>query len=398
MRYVVIGNGIGGVTAARELAKKAPPNSEIMIFSFENWGYYPRPKLPFFLENPKTTPDELIVYNKEWYESTNIDLHLNEKIHEIFPNKKEIVSSKGVYGYDRLLLSLGAECATPPIRGLQLKHSYTLRSLKDAVKIRNRLKNSRNVVIIGGGLLGIENACACAKQGLDVTIIEYFPQLLPNQLDKEGSDVLIHLLEEIGIRTVTNAQVEELIGDKEVSSVKIKDGTLFPADIVMTCTGNISRVELAEIAGLNVNRGIIVNNYLETSDPNIYAVGDVAEHNGRIYGIIAPATEQARVAAQNMIKPRSKEYHGSKISTTLKVADLYLTSIGYDKDLPQYKTMKYVRQDPWQYVKLFHEEDQLKSAIILGTKKGIPLIRKLLNQSLVENLEKLEDLFPGIKA
>lgn len=397
MRYVVIGNGVGGITAARELVKKAPPESKVMIFSIESWGYYPRPKLPYFLEDHNLTPDKLIVYDKKWYESTNIDLHLNEKILEINTNKKEIVSEKGVYRYDRLLLSLGAICSTPPIKGLQLKHSYTLRSLKDAIKIRNQLKNSKSVVVIGGGLLGIEIACACAKQGLDITVIEYYPQLLPQQLDKEGSDVLVHLLEELGVRIVMNAQVEELIGDKEVTSVKLKEGRLFPADIVMTCTGIIPRIELAQMAGLNVNKGILVNDYLETSDQNIYAVGDAAEHNGRIYGIVPPTTEQARVAAHNMINPRSKEYHGSKISTTLKVADLYLTSIGYGKDLPQYSVLKYSKQDPWQYVKLYHEEDQLKSAIILGTKKGIPLIRKLLDESLVENLGKLEELFPGIK-
>jgi nitrite reductase (NADH) large subunit len=396
MRYIVVGNGIGGITAARELTKNAPPESEIMVFSNEGWGYYPRPKLPYFLEDYKHTPEELIIYDKSWYKSANIELHLNEEIIKLNPNKKEIVSKQGVYRYDRLLLSLGAESATPPIQGLKLKHSYTLRSLDDAIEIRNQIKSSKSVLVIGGGLLGIENACACAKQGLDVTIIEYFPQLLPQQLDKEGSPILISLLEELGVKTVTNAQVEELVGENVVSSVQLKDGRTFPADIVMTCTGIIPRTNLAHQAGLNVKRGIIVNNFLETSDSNIFAVGDVAEHNGRIYGIVPPTTEQARIAALNMINPRSKEYLGSRVSTTLKVANLYLTSIGYNTDLPEYSELKYSKQDPWLYVKLFHKGNQLKSAIILGTKKGIPLIRKIFDQSLAENLGKLEELFPGI--
>ena len=108
MRYVVIGNGIGGITAARELIKKTTPDSEVLIFSIESWGYYPRPKLPYFLEDHKIAPEKLIVYDKKWYEATNIDLHLSEKILEISTNKKEITSGKGVYRYDRLLLSLGA--------------------------------------------------------------------------------------------------------------------------------------------------------------------------------------------------------------------------------------------------------------------------------------------------
>ena len=394
--YIVIGNGIGGVTAARELAKNTSPNSTIMIFSIEDWGYYPKPKLPKFLEDKSIETENLVVYSKEWYQESNISLHTNEEIIAINRDEKKITSEKGEYHYDKLLLALGADCACPPVQGLKLEHSYTLRSLTDAIAIRKQLEKSQSIAIIGGGLLGIEIAIACAKRGIKTTIIEYYPQLLPYQLDPEGSEVFTQLLEQYGIDTITNAQVNKILGESRVEGISLTDGRIITADLVMTCTGIKPRIKLAKEAGLDVNKGVIVNDYLETSDKDIYAVGDVAEHNGRIYGIVPPTAEQARVAANNMINLRSKEYHGSLVSTTLKVADLYLTSIEYTKDLPSYSTMKYSTQDPWQYVKLFHQDNLLKSAIILGTKKGIPLIRKIFDQSLVENHEKLEELFPGI--
>lgn len=398
MRYIVIGNGIGGITAARELVKNSSPDSTVLIFSIEDWGYYPKPKLPKFLEDKSIETENLIIYSKEWYENSNISFHGNEKIRLIKTDEKKVISNKGKYCYDKLLLALGADCACPPILGLDLKHSYTLRTLTDAVVIRKQLEKSRSVVIIGGGLLGIENAIACAKRGIKTTIIEFFPQLLPYQLDPEGSEVFKQFLSKYGIETFTNSQVERILGRLHVEGVELKDGRILEADIVLICTGIEPRKKLAEDANLDVNKGIIVNNYLESSDRNIYAVGDVAEHNGRIYGIVPPTTEQARIAAINMINPRTKEYHGSHISTTLKVADIYLTSIEYNRDLLDCSTMKFSSQDPLQYVKLFHKDNQLKSAIILGTKIGIPLIRKIFDQSLDENHKKLEELFPGITA
>ncbi|MHA1945100.1 MAG: NAD(P)/FAD-dependent oxidoreductase [Candidatus Hodarchaeales archaeon] len=396
MRYIVIGNGIGGITAARELAKKAPPESEIMVFSIEDWGYYPKPRLPSFLGDNSLQVENMVVYTKEWYKDLNIQLHSKEKVVAINKVEKKIISEKTKYKYDKLLLALGADCACPPVPGLDLEHAYTLRTLTDALSIRKQLEKSKHVVIIGGGLLGIENAIACAKRGIQTTIIEFYPHLLPYQLDPEGSEVFTQLLKKYGVDTITNARVERILGKSEVEGIKLADGRSFIADLVLTCTGIEPRVELAKETGLDVNKGVIVNDHLETSDKDIYAVGDIAEHNGRIYGIIPPTTEQARVAAHNMINPRSLEYHGSKISTTLKVADLFLTSIEYNKDLQDYKTMKYSTQDPWQYIKLFHKDHQLKSAIILGTKKGIPLIRNMIDQSVVEHYRKLEELFPGI--
>ena len=396
MRYIILGNGVAGVTAARTLAQKSTSKTEILVFSDESWGYYPRPKLPHFLEDSTITPNDVIIYNKDWYKTSKIDIYLDETIHKIDPVAKEVSSNKGVYAYDRLLLALGAHCACPPIPGMNLKHSFVLRTLSDAINIRNRLETSKSAIIIGGGLLGIENAIACAKRGIDTTIIEYFNQLLPRQLDQEGSEIFTQLLYDFGVHTVLSGEIQEIVGETEVQGVRLKDGQSFSADVVMTCTGSNPRLKLAKSTGLVVNRGVVVNNYLETSIPDIYAAGDIVEHDKIVYGIIPPTAEQARIAALNMVSPRSQEYRGSKISTTLKVADLFLTSIGYDEKQPKYSTMKYLNRDKCEYVKLYHEEDRLKAAIILGTKKGIPLIRKMFNHPISDNLTQLEENFPGI--
>ncbi len=396
MRCIIIGNGVAGVTVARSLAQQLDSESKIILFSTEPYGYYSRPKLPQFLGDSNQTPDDLMIYNVNWYRGVNIDFHPNEKIIAINREEKKLISEKDEYLYDKVVLAQGASCACPPIPGLELKHAYTLRTLSDALVIRNQLEKSQSVVIIGGGLLGIENAIACAKHGLKTTIIEFFPHLLPRQLDPEGSKIFTQLLSKYGVETITNAQVQEILGQGKVEQVTLKDGRKIPADMVMTCTGIKPRVELAKRAELEVNRGVVVNDYLETSDPNIFAVGDVAEHNGRVYGIIPPITEQSRIVVENLISPQTRKYHGSKMSTTLKVADLFLTSIGYDAKQEGFSTLKYVNIDSSEYIKIFHKDDRIKAIILLGTKKGIPYLRKLFDESLIENLEKIEELFPGI--
>ncbi|PWI46721.1 hypothetical protein CEE45_15315 [Candidatus Heimdallarchaeota archaeon B3_Heim] len=396
MNFIIIGNGVAGITAARLLIQHVPPGSNVLQFTSEPYGYYARPKLPQFLGDNKQTPESMMIYAKDWYSKSNIQLHTNEKIHTIKRKEKKVVSDKGEYEYDKLLLALGASCACPPIPGLELEHAYTLRTLTDAIAIRGQLEKSHSVAIIGGGLLGIENAIACAKRGIKTTIIEFFPHLLPRQLDPEGSAIFTQLLTKFGVETITNAQVKEILGTSKVESVQLKDGRIIKADLVMTCTGIKPRVELARKANLDVNRGVIVNDFLETSDPYIFAAGDIAEHNGRVYGIIPPTTEQGRVVAENMVTSRSREYHGSKISTTLKVADLFVSSIGYDPKQEEYPSLKYENKESTEYVKFFHENDRLKAVILLGTKKGIPHIRKMFDEPLSHHRAKLEEIFPGI--
>jgi nitrite reductase (NADH) large subunit len=396
MRLIIIGNGIAGVTAARVLKKNSSEYNDIKIFTDESYGYYPRPKLPSFLENPQSIPESLITYDRNWFVKENFNLHLDERILEIDRENKVIKSNLTSYSYDKLLLANGADCACPPIPGMNLQNTYEFRSLSDAINIKNSLLDKQSIAIIGGGLLGIEIAVACAKRGKIVTIFEFFPRLLPRQLDKEGASLLAELLANRGINVILDIKVEKIVGENEIEAVQLSNGQILQSELLVTCTGIKPRIALAREAGLEVNKGVIVNNYLETSDPNIYAAGDVIEHKSRIYGIIPPSIEQATIAAHNMLQPKSKEYTGSKISATLKVADIYLTSIGFNESFVDLQSIKYKDQDTGQYIKIFHHKDSIKAAIIFGTKKGIPIIRNLINQSLSKNINQIREYFPEI--
>jgi len=396
MRLIIIGNGIAGVTAARVLKKNSSEYIDIKIFTDESYGYYPRPKLPSFLEDSQSMPESLITYDRDWFVKENFNLHLNEEIVEIDKENKVIKSNLTSYSYDKLLLANGADCACPPIPGINLQNTYEFRSLVDAINVKNSLLDKQSIAIIGGGLLGIEIAVACAKRGKAVTIFEFLPRLLPRQLDEEGANLLSDLLANMGINIVSGVKVEKIVGENEIEAVKLANGQMLHSELLVTCTGIKPRIKLAREAGLEVNKGIIVNNYLETSDPNIYAAGDVIEHNSRTYGIIPPSIEQATIAAHNMLQPRSKEYSGSKISATLKVADIYLTSIGFNESVMSLKSIKYKDRDTGQDIKIFHHKDSIKAAIIFGTKEGIPIIRNLINQSLSKNINQIREFFPKI--
>ena len=397
MKYVVIGNGVAGVSAIQVLSKEKAPNSTIVQFTEEPFpGYYNRPKIPAFIGNNEMTIEDTIAYNIDWYRKLGVDLHIQEKVEKIDFETEEITTQKATYTFDRLLIATGADCWCPPIEGRDLKHFYAVRNLNDAVNIRERLNVSKNAVIIGGGILGLEIAVAAVEQGIETSVIEFFPYLLPRQLDSEGAIVLKKILENRGIKIHVNKEVQRVTGGQKVEQVITKDGLEIPTDLVMVCTGIRPRVELGKDF-LKINRGIIVNDYLETSKENIFAAGDCAEHNGIVYGLIPPSIQQARIAAQNMTN-REIIYEGSKISSILKVANLFLSSFGYSGKEPDlgYSIKKYVNEE--EYVKLFIHEDRIKAAIILGVKKAIPIIRNIFTEekSVSDNETKIRQVLPEL--
>ncbi len=398
MDYIILGNGVAGISAAQTLSAKMNNGSRITQFTDEPIpGFYNRPKIPSFIANNDLAVKDVITYDLDWYARKKIKLHYDEKIDRINFNKKTIISSKGSYSYDRLLIATGAGCKCPPIAGQNLDHFYTIRNLTDAIKIRNRLNSSTAAVILGGGLLGLEAANAAISQGLKTTVVEFFPYLLPRQLDEEGGIVLQRILESRGMTIMVGKAAERIQGSSVVESVVLKDGLEIPTNIVLACTGIEPRIELVN-EYLEVNNGIIVNNFLETSKKDIYAAGDCAEFQGRIYGLIPPSMQQANIAAANMISPRSEEYQGSKISSTVKITDLFLSSFGYkgnETDLG-YESMKFIGKE--QYVKLYIHEDKLKAAIILGVRKLLPIVKKIFNKelSVSNNLSEITKIVPNL--
>ena len=352
MRYHIIGNGIAGVTAAQAIVQ-ADPAAEVEIFGAESYPYYYRPRLWEFIAG-QTEQETLFFRPKAWYEERGIHLHLGVRVTGLNPKAHSITLADGSsVKYDRLLLATGCRPFTPPFEGIDKKGIYSLRTIEDAISIKEYSQRVTTAAIIGGGLLGIETARALTSLDINVSVIEFMPHLLPLQLDAEGAQALQSLLESMGLSILTGAATEAILGDEFPTGVQIKDGRKVDAELILISTGIRPRIELAREAGLDVNRGVVVDQQMHTSAADIYAAGDVAEFEGTIYGIIPAAIDQARVAAANMVASGSVTYSGTIRSTTLKVAGAELTSMGeYLVEGDEYTQLRHTDEGTSTYRKI----------------------------------------------
>jgi nitrite reductase (NADH) large subunit len=381
MKHVIVGNGVAGVTAAQTI-KRADADAEVHIFGSEPYPYYRRPLLWEFIAG-KIEQEALYFRPPEWYGETGIELHLATGVVNLDPSAHLItLADESSVTYDRLLLATGARSFIPPCEGSEKDGVFALRTLDDALAIKAYAREVDTAIVVGGGLLGLETARALHSTGLEVTVVEFFPYLLPRQLDQEGAQVLQALLEAQGLGIVTGATTEAILGVPCADCIQIQDGNKISGDLVVFSTGIRSETSLAKDAGLDVNRGIIVDDRLSTSAQDIFAAGDAAEFEGRVYGIIPPAVEQARIAAANMVERESATYNGSIPSTTLKVAGAELTSLGeavVEED--GYTQLRHADVGAGLYRKIVLRDGHIVGAILLNDKERARPIRKLIAQN-----------------
>lgn len=370
MRILIIGNGVAGTMAAKTL-RELDQEVEICLLTEERFPYYPRPNLIEFLAGLRPQ-EKIYAFPEEWNLRQKIDVFLSSPVKSLNPEKKEIELFNGKKErYDFLLLACGARASKPPIKGIELKGVFTLRTLDDALNILNYLENHRKVVIIGGGLLGLEIARALKMREAEVTVIEFFDRLLPRQLDDAGASLLRKQIESLGIKVLLSRTTEEIFGDNEVKGVRLKGGELIEAEMVLIAAGIRPSLELAEMAGLKVNKGILVDDFLRTSHQDIFAAGDVIEHRGRLYGIIPAAFDQARTAAYNILG-HPKPYEGTIPSNSLKVMGIALTSAGLiQAEGEDFEELKRVDEERGIYKKIVLQKGRVVGAIWMGTKKGV---------------------------
>jgi len=366
-RLVIIGNGVAGITAARTIAQ-VRPGTEIEIYAAEPYPYYSRPRLWEFLAG-EIEQDDLYFYPPGWYESRGIHVHLGKQVASLAPDRREITLADGtVVPYDRLLLTTGARSFVPPIQGADKEGVFTLRNIEDARAMRAYVGTGiKRAIAIGGGLLGLETARALRLLGLEVTVVEMFPYLLPRQLDAEGAKVLTALIQETGLAVVTGATTENILGDGRATGIRLKGGQEIAGDLILISAGVRSDVTLAREAGLTVNRGTVVDQYLRTSAEGVYAAGDAAEFEGRVYGIIPAAIEQARVAGAHMADGDPEPYEGTIPSNTLKIVGIDLTSIGVvNPEEEGYQELRRTDEAGQRYKKFVLQDGRLVGAILLG--------------------------------
>lgn len=327
-KLVVIGNGMAGMRTVEELIKLDTEAYDITVFGAEPHGNYNRIMLSPVLAGEKTL-DEIMINTPQWYESHDITLHAGNPVMRIDRQRKQVIAASGLkVPYDRLLLATGSDPFIIPVPGHDLPGVISFRDIKDVHEMLNAARTHRRAVVIGGGLLGLEAANGLLKQGMEVTVVHLMDSLMERQLDKPAAELLQQALEDRGIHFQMCAQTEEIQGDTRVTGIRFKDGTEIATDLVVMAVGIRPNIALAKEAGLHCERGIVVNDALQTYDPAIYAVGECVQHRQAIYGLVAPLWEQARVCANHLANMGFGSYPGSQVSTKLKVTGIDLFSAG----------------------------------------------------------------------
>lgn len=378
IRYVIIGGGVAGTTAAQNL-RRLDPSAAVTLFAHEPHPYYYRPKLWEYLAGT-LDPSALYYRAADWYAGQNIDLRVNTAVSGIQPGPHTLALATGEdFSYDRLLLATGSNCFIPNIPGAKLPGVFVLRTLQDAAALRDQAARSRRAVVVGGGLLGLEAANALRALNLDVTVIEIMPRLLPRQLDREGARFLQTRLESTGLEFITGARTAAVTGEAAATGIRLEDGREVPGELILFSAGVVPRVELARGAGIKVEKGIPVDPSMRTNTADIFAAGDAAEFEGRVYGLVLPAIEQARVAAHAMAGAEHRAYPGSIPSATLRLLGMDLTSFGEATAEDAALTIRRVTDAGAEcYKKVVIRDGVVVGAIILNETETVPLFKQLI--------------------
>lgn len=378
VKVVIIGGGIAGVSAAESIRKNSDKSDITLVSSEECLPYY-RLNLTRYLAGDITS-SELIMHPEEWYRQQRIELITGRSAESISPANKSVELDNGrSLAYDQLILTAGSHPFIPPIPGSNLAGVHTLRTTSDADLILEQVKRGEPCVCIGGGILGLETAGALAKRGTDVTLLESHEWLMPRQLNREAATRLEAHISTLGIKLIKSARSTTLTEtDGAVSGVQLESGESIPCRSVIICTGVRPNTFLARKAGLEVNNGVIVDNHLRTSNAEIFAAGDIAEHNGIVYGIWGPAQYQGSIAGLNAIG-ETTIFGGVPRSNALKVLGIEMLSIGeFTPPDGSYRVIKEVSETGFSHF-VFHD-GKLSGAILLGNIEPAAKIKKAMEE------------------
>lgn len=327
-KLVVIGNGMAAGHMLEELFDRGNTDYDVTIFGKEPRVNYNRIMLSPVLSGEKKYED-IIIHDEDWYKTNNVDLRAGVKVTKIDKENKKVIDDGGnETPYDKLLIATGSYPFIIPVVGHKLDGVVSFRDLDDVDLMQKAADRGGKAIVIGGGLLGLEAAAGLHMQGMDVTVLHLMPTLMERQLDSAAAYLLEKEIERRGIKVITRANTEMIMGEDHVEAVKLDDGRVLDADLVVMAVGIRPEVKLAADSGLMVNRGILASDNLQTSDPNILTVGECVEHGDECYGLVAPLYEMGKVIAANLDGDMEAKYTGSVTSTKLKVTGIDLFSIG----------------------------------------------------------------------
>ncbi len=387
-RLAIVGNGMAASRLLDELVRRnATESFEITVFGEESRGSYNRILLGRVLSGGN--PDEIALKPNAWYAARGVTFHSGVRVAKVDPVARRLTTSAGdLFPYDVCVFATGSSPLVPRVAGLKSDDGsprdgvHVFRTIEDCMAIRDRARPGSSAVVVGGGLLGLEAAKALCDMGLHVTVLHLDPVLMNAQLDASGGTLLRRAIEKMGIFVRTGTTAEEIIGNGHVEAVKMRGGDVVPADLVVFACGIVPRVEAARASGVPVNRAILVNDLLATQVPGVYAVGECAEHGGKVYGLVQPIWEQCAVLADVLTgaNPRAR-YLGSKVYARLKVAGVEVASFGVtDPEFPTDEVVQVFEERRGVYRKLIVRDGKLAGAMLVGCAEAAPALVQMFDR------------------
>jgi ferredoxin-nitrate reductase len=395
-RVIVIGAGAGACGFVKSY-RALNTDDEIVIFSKENYPFYNRVLLPDYISGVLPW-DSLVKMTDTEEKEYNIKLHRGISIEKIDRENKTVTDSNGAtHSYDILLMATGSRAAmlrdVPSLPGI-----FTMRSRKDADSFKEHVDPSKGkVIIVGGGLLGIELAASLREVNTDVTIVQRISRLMDRQLDPLGSQLLHEELVSKGVDIYYNDEIERFFGEKNVTGIRLKSGLLIEAQAIVIAIGTVPNIEIAKTGGIECKRGVVVDEYLQTSDPSVFAIGEIAEFKGFLYGITAAAEQQAAIVARYLNGDISNYYEGSLLMNILKMHGTHLCSLGEVEcpDDPAYEEVVFIDKAKRYYKKCIIHNDRLIGAILIGDKNEFLEYRDLIENKIELSEKRLQLLRSG---
>ena len=393
MQLLLIGNGLAGMRCLEDLLDMAPERYEITVIGEEPWGNYNRIMLSPVLSGDKSI-DDIMLHSHAWYQGKGIRFIAGDAAIKIDRPRKQVYTEKGVVvDYDRLILATGSKPFVPPIPGSDLNGVISFRDIDDVNTMLDYCKNKKNAVVIGGGLLGLEAAYGLKQRGMQVTVLHLMDRIMERQLDARASRLLQTSIEAKGIEIITEANTEQLIGvEGHVTQVKLKDGSLLNADLVVFAVGIRPNIALAQSAGLRCNRGVMVNDTMQTFDPSIYAVGECIEHRNQTFGLVEPLWGQAFICASHLAEHGSLTFKAPTVPTQLKVSGCDVFSAGridLESSEPQADYEDIILNDEKRqiYKRIIIQKDKVIGAVLFGdTEDGAWYAELIADQTPISNI------------
>ncbi|MEC1958595.1 assimilatory nitrate reductase electron transfer subunit NasB [Bacillus subtilis] len=388
-RLVLAGNGMAGIRCIEEVLKLNRHMFEIVIFGSEPHPNYNRILLSSVLQG-EASIDDITLNSKDWYDKHGITLYTGETVIQIDTDQQQVITDrKRILSYDKFIVATGSSPHILPIPGADKKGVYGFRTIEDCQALMKMAQHFQKAAVIGAGLLGLEAAVGLQHLGMDVSVIHHSAGIMQKQLDQTAARLLQTELEQKGLTFLLEKDTVSISGTTKADRIHFKDGSSLKADLIVMAAGVRPNIELAVSAGIQVNRGIIVNDFMQTSEPNIYAVGECAEHNGTVYGLVAPLYEQGKVLASHICGVPCEEYQGSAPSAALKIAGIDVWSAGKIQEDERTTSIKIYDEQAGVYKKALFVDDKLAGVILFGdTRDKQRLLDSLLKQRDISIVKK----------